>query len=242
MWLVDLHDLAEFAAGEHPARRNGRELLVADHVVVPEQHVVGGEEFSVRPPHTRAQLERVDLAAFADLERLRDVGDRHRLPVRRPAHQALVSLEPVQLGERSGPAGDAHPPRAAVGAEPVDRLHDQWTGGQALLQRREISALHELGESGCLLVRQPLTRAALAFGLGGECVAGRGGGQRDEPQGTCSDKPSPAQSRGEPAGEFTAGSTRGMTAGSLLFRHVMAPDSDLVGCRSPSWPDMCERC
>ena len=56
--VVDLLDLGRRAVGVlDPARQGGRQLLVEQHVVVPEQDVVGREGLAVRPLGALAQLD-----------------------------------------------------------------------------------------------------------------------------------------------------------------------------------------
>ncbi len=158
--VVDLLDLGGRAVGVlDPARQAGRQLLVQEHVVVPEQDVGGGEGLAVRPLRALAQLDRPGLevgrglGAFGDLGL--DLG-----AVGREAEQRVVDHADIVVGV--GRAEEGAAPHAAILADPLDHRHHQRLLGQAGVDGRQLAGLDLLGQDGRFLVAPALCQGAVA--------------------------------------------------------------------------------
>ena len=135
--VVDLLDLGRRAVGVlDPARQGRRQLLVEQHVVVPEQDVVGAERLAVRPLRALAQLDRPDLVVGRRLGRLGDLG-LDLGAVGREAEQRVVDHAHVVVGV--GRPEESAAPHAAIlaapsrpPAPPADSRGRRWSTGGSL--------------------------------------------------------------------------------------------------------------
>ena len=132
----------------HPGRKRRREVLVQQHVLIPEQDVVGGERRAVRPARALTELDRPGPEIF---RRLPSGGDL-RLDlgaVGRKSEEGVVDDAHVVVGV--GRTQERAPPHAAVLAGPLDHRNHERIAGQALLHRRELAGLDLLGQRGRFL-------------------------------------------------------------------------------------------
>ena len=139
---------------QHPARHRGREVLVQEDVLVPEDDVVGGERRAVRPLGPLAELD--DPGPEVG-RRGHALGQLHLdgRPVGSEPGEHVVD-DPVDAVEVRGPQ-EAAPPDAAVLADLFSGDH-QGVLGQALGDRRQLAGLHQVGQDRRLLVRDGRSR------------------------------------------------------------------------------------
>ena len=142
--LVDLDHAARLALRTHVRRRRRHDLLVAVDVLEPEDEVVGGERRAVRPLHALAQEQRVGLAVVAELVALGHAG--HDLAaVRAPEQQLVGRLDAVAVLAVAGPvkARRQVPPYLPIS---FSGCHTIGSAGNALLDRRQLAGLDQLGQ------------------------------------------------------------------------------------------------
>ncbi len=175
--VVDLLHLGGRAVGVlDPARQAGRQLLVEQHVVVPEQDVVGREGLAVRPACALAQVDRPALVVGRGLRPERDLG-LDLGAVGREAEQRVVDDADVVVGVGRPQEGAA--PHPAILADLLDHRHHQRLLGQALLDRRQLAGFNQLGQQRRLLVGAALSPGQIA-GRQRAC-SGRQADQRNTP-------------------------------------------------------------
>src|SRR5271166_5340530 len=131
--------------------------LVRDqqHVLVPEDDVIGGERRPIRPPRTLPQQDRPDLEILRRLRPKRDLGFDRRT-VGREAEQAVVDHTYIIVGV--GRAEECTPPDATILADLLNNLHHQWLLGQPLFDRRQRAGLHLFRERRGFVVLATLRR------------------------------------------------------------------------------------
>ena len=199
--LVDLDQLALFAAGRHVGDRVRHDVLVEVHVLIPEHEIIGGEGRAVAPFHAAAEVQGGGLAVGAELISLGDGG--HDLAAGRVPEQQLVAGHDAVAVLAIGRADEGAAPGTAVLAGGVERLQHQRFCRQALGHRRQLACLDQFGELRCFLEagrdggdlgrtlqladQARLVERALGGHRLGQCVHGgcgeRGAGAKESPAG-----------------------------------------------------------
>src|SRR5690606_7463633 len=122
----------------------GSESLVQEDVLVPEHDVVGCERLAIRPLRALAEVEHELRRVLVDLVRLGEVGD-DTGPVHVPVDEVLVRHGAYQPWGVCA-ANEAHPPGAAVLADPVDWLDDPGRDWQPLHYGWNLARRYALGQ------------------------------------------------------------------------------------------------
>jgi len=149
--IVDLDEFARLAIDRKLGRWSRSQFLVGVQIFEPENDVVGREGLSVRPFHALAQEPRRRLATVLELPVAGD--GRYDLQASVINKQELIGgHDAVHVFPVRRPRGRS-PHGAAVLADLMQWLEDHRFLGQALLNRRQLAALDELGQHRCFVER-----------------------------------------------------------------------------------------
>ena len=134
----------------HPDRERRRDVLVQEHVGVPEQDVVGAKRAAVRPLGPLPQRDRPG-GEVLGRRHARGVLGLDLGAVRRVADKGVVhdAVDVVEVARPEKPPA----PHPAVPPDPLDRVDDERVLRQALVDRRQFPRPDEVGQHRRLVVR-----------------------------------------------------------------------------------------
>ena len=164
-----VHD-DRLAADGQPDGEAGGEVVIAQHVLIPEHEVLGGMRRAVRPLDAFTQVEGVGRAVIGDFPGFSqigtDIGAVHVV-----AHQLRVH---EAVSEDTGIAGadtDAAP-GAAVLTDLIQRFDHHWVGWEPLVHGGDFAVGDHIGQHGRFVVLGCGHRVA-AVGCGRRFGSGR---------------------------------------------------------------------